>query len=245
MREVLKTLSEVEEELPRIVFTQERSKLTDLNHDFSSFQGKDFLNWLNYFSEKEKKFRVLEIGGGVDQVAAKELLKKFGNLYLIEVEKRRIDEELRLFLESSGRYFLFQNGFSEVLEELKRKQKFEMIFLHNVLLHLPNPFFIIEQCFQLLNEGGLLFVNGILIYEEEWERIVKYLTQQRYAFSFKKEKVSSTLQKKGIISVSFTLQRKKSDQFFWLPIREGNWLKDYEGRQLSVKEIFFANGQGF
>lgn len=237
MSETLTNLALVEKQLPELTFTQEQSNLSQLNEDFAPFLGKNFCQWLEKFSEDKDRFQVLEIGGGVDQVAARQLLKEFGNLYLTEVEKREVRAEVRRNFEASGRCQLYQNGFSEVVDDLPGG--YDIIFLHNVLNHLPNPFFILQRCYSLLADEGILFVNEILIYEEEWEKIEHYLKEGDYKFSYQKAPVSSAYQKKGIASLSLTILKDEEHNDFSLPLREGEYLSDFEGRKLPVKEIFY------
>jgi len=63
-------------------------------------------------------------------------------------------------LQKTSRYDLFQKGFSEAIEELEKKPCFSIIFAHNVLNHLPNPFFIIEQSWPFLQDGGIFLPTG-------------------------------------------------------------------------------------
>ena len=212
--------------------------MTKINEDFSPIGGKSFSQWLDFFSKNINGygFSVLEIGGGVNQVAAKEILDQFSTLHLVEVEKK-IDDQVRRKLEETSRYRLFQKGFSEAIEELEKKPCFSIIFAHNVLNHLPNPFFIIEQSWPFLQDGGIFFANGVLIYQEEWGKIVNFLEENGFQFSFRYELVSSFLRKKEIVSVIFTIIKNRED--FDLPLKEGEDLTDFEGRVLGPKEFFF------
>jgi 2-polyprenyl-3-methyl-5-hydroxy-6-metoxy-1,4-benzoquinol methylase len=117
-------------------------------------------------------FSVLEIGGGVNQVAASQILERFANLNFVEFEKRKIDDKVRRKLEETSHYHLFKKGFFEAIEELGKNACFSIIFAHNVLNHLPNPFFIIEQSWPFLQDGGIFFANGVLIYQEEWKKLL-------------------------------------------------------------------------
>jgi len=235
----LEALKQKEEKLPAFTFTQENSSLKKINEDFSSIGGKNFSQWLDFFSQNSNGygFSVLEIGGGVNQVGASQILEQFPNLNLFEVEKREVDDQVRKNLQKTSRYHLFQKGFSEAIEELGKKPCFAIIFAHNVLNHLPNPFFIIGQSWQFLQNGGIFFANGVLIYQEEWEKIVNFLEKNGFQFSFGYESVSSFLIKKGIVSVSFTIIKDRED--FDLPLKEGEDLTDFEGRVLGPKEFFF------
>jgi len=234
----LEALRQKEQKLPDLTFTQENSLLTKINEDFSPIGGKSFSQWLDFFSKNSNGcgFSVLEIGGGVNQVAAKEILDQFSTLHLVEVEKREVDDQVRKKLKKTSRYHLFQKGFSEAIKELGKKPCFAIVFAHNVLNHLPNPFFIIEQSWPFLQNGGIFFANEILIYKEEWEKIVNFLEKNGFQFSFKYGVVSSSLTKKGIVSVSFTIIKDRED--FDLPLKEGEDLTDFEGRVLGPKEIF-------
>ncbi len=111
----------------------------------------------------------MEIGGGINLTAAQELLRQFGNLFLTEVETRRTGESVKNTLTETKRFFFLPGGFSAVIRDLER-EKFDIVFFHNVLPHLPNPFLILEKSFNLLNNEGLLFANGVLIYEEGWKK---------------------------------------------------------------------------
>lgn len=241
----LEALRQKEKKLPDLTFTQENSPLTKINEDFSPIGGKSFSQWLDFFSQNSNGygFSVLEIGGGVNQVAASQILERFPNLYLFEVEKRKVDYQVRKNLQKTSRYHLFQKGFSEAIEELEKKPCFSIIFAHNVLNHLPNPFFIIEQSWPFLQNGGIFFANGVLIYQEEWEKIVNFLEKNGFQFSFRYELVSSFLRKKGIVSVSFTIIKNRED--FDLPLKEGEDLTDFEGRVLGPKEFFFNGAIDF
>lgn len=222
--------------LPQITFTQERSSLSNLNSDFARFENKDFLAYLRDLSGNKEKLSVLEIGGGVEQVAARELLEHFPNLYLTGIEIRQLDQDAESSLQRTGRFTLLSKGFSQAQEDLGER-RFDVIFLHNVLQHLPNPFFVIEQCYRFLDNDGILFVNGILIYEEEWKKIAEFLTLKGYKFSYNKWSVDSSLLKKGIISVSLTLRKNPEYDDLNLPLQEGDFLSDYEGNSLAVREI--------
>ena len=82
-----------------------------------------------------------------------------------------------------------------------------------------------------------------MIYKEEWEKIVNFLEKNGFQFSFKYEVVSSSLTKKGIVSVSFTIIKNRED--FDLPLKEGEDLTDFEGRVLVPKEFFFNDAIDF
>jgi len=101
-------------------------------------------------------------------------------------------------LQKTSRYDLFQKGFSEAIEELEKKPCFSIIFAHNVLNHLSKPFFIIEQSWPFLQDGGIFFANGVLIYQEEWKKIVNFLEENGFQFSFRYESVSSFFKKKEL-----------------------------------------------
>lgn len=236
----LEALRQKEEILPALTFTQEDSSLRKINEDFASIWGKTFYQWLDFFSKNTNgcDLSVLEIGGGINQVAASQILEQFSSLHFFEIEKRRVNDQLRENLQKTSRYHLFQEGFSEAIEKLEKKSIFSIIFAHNVLNHLPNPFFIIEQSWRLLQNGGIFFANEILIYQEEWEKIANFLEENGFRFSFKYGVVSSSLVKKGIVSVSFTIIKDRED--FDLPLKEGKDLTDFEGRLLGPKEVFLV-----
>ena len=88
----LEALRQKEEKLPDLTFTQENSTLTKIDEDLSPIGGKSFSQWLDFFSKNINGygFSVLEIGGGVSQVAASQILERFPNLYLFEVEKEKL-----------------------------------------------------------------------------------------------------------------------------------------------------------
>ena len=75
-----------------------------------------------------------------------------------------------------------------------------------------------------------------MIYKEEWEKIVNFLEENGFQFSFRYELVSSFLRKKGIVSVIFTIIKNRED--FDLPLKEGEDLTDFEGRVLGQKNFF-------
>lgn len=236
-RSSIEQLQHIEERLKESTFTQETTELNQLNQDFSPFNGKSFKTWLEELNEKGKEL-ILEIGGGKEQIAAQQILTQFPQIILWEIELRPVNEETRQELLSFKNYQLFQMGFSQALDEPELNQKkFSLIFAHNVLNHLPNPFFVIENCYQLLKDEGILFVNEILIYEEEWEKIAIFLQEQGYQFSWKKNKTPSSLIKKGIISVALTIIKNQREIHF--PLDQGQLLTDFQGKPLAPFEYFF------
>ncbi len=231
----IESLKEAEENLKDKTFTQEKSPLSHLDLDFAPFNEKSFCQWLDFFNRAGGQ--ILEIGGGPELIAAQEILSRFPNLSLFEIELRTILEAILKKIKS-GKFQLINQGFSDVIQNPDfQNQRFHLIFAHNLLSHLPNPFFIIERGYQLLTDGGILFVNDLLIYEEQWEKIVAYL--QKYSFSWKIKKTPNNLRKKGIVSVSLTIQRNQPDLIF--PVKEGNRLTDFTGQPLGPKEYFFGN----
>lgn len=63
----------------------------------------------------------MEIGGGVKLVAATELMDYFENLFLTEIEKRKIEEGVKKKLQDNNQFTLYQGGFSEVINQLKER----------------------------------------------------------------------------------------------------------------------------
>lgn len=235
----LKELIATEKQLKDKKFTQEESNLNDLNRDFSDINGIDFINWLKILNSSKGK-DILEIGGGRKQVVAIQILTQFPELNLFEIELKPIEEDTLYQLSQTGHYYLFNKGFSQIITNLKSSEKkFSLIFAHNLLQHLPDPFYIIEECYRLLEKNGLLFFNGLLIYEEEWEKINNFLREKGYQFSFKKIDVPSYLKKKGIISISLTMIKK--DQELSIPLIRGKELTDFYGNKIGSYEIFFEN----
>jgi SAM-dependent methyltransferase len=238
MTQSLIELRKREERISNAIFTLEKSRLFDLNSDFARFENNDFLAYLRDLSGNKEKLSVLEIGGGVQQVAARELLNLFPNLYLTGIEMRQLDQEAKSDLQRTGRFTLLSKGFSQAQDDLKER-RFDVIYLHNVLQHLPSPFFMIEQCYRFLDDDGILFVNGILIYEDEWRKILEFLNRKGCKFFHKEGSVNSSLLKKGIISVSLSLRKNAEHDDLNLPLEEGDFLSDYEGNRLAVREIRF------
>jgi len=99
----LEALKQKEQKLPDLTFTKENSLLTEINEDLSPIGGKRFSQWLDFFSQNSNGcgFSFLEIGGGVNQVAASQILERFANLNFVEVEKRKIDDKVRRKLEEN------------------------------------------------------------------------------------------------------------------------------------------------
>ena len=207
-------------------YTRETSGLGELCFAFPSFEGKDFVQWLQAYG-KTNNAHVLEFGGGVKQVAAIQTLRLVSGIKrYVGYEINEITPSAKEDLASFPQYSSVQGGLSDFDASLTG-DNFSVAFAHNVAEHLPHPFLLVRKLHGLLKNGGVLFVNGIYVHEEVAEDLFKQWKGREYEFEYTFGLVDRDEEKSGIVRVNIALQ-KTSDTLL-IPIPTGTLISDYAG----------------
>ena len=70
------------------------------------------------------------------------------------------------------------NATKASFEELKKTgQKYDLLFMQHVLEHFENPFQVLKDCYELLNENGIIL---ILVPNSKYSRAVKHNSKHRF-----------------------------------------------------------------
>ncbi len=234
-------LSAVEDRLPGLFFTKEDSSLAQLNRSFPDFLGRPFEDWVRILAAR-KGGSILEVGGGPNQVAAREIMARYPGAHFTAIERRPLSDEAAADLSGHLDNFRYhQAGFSEA-GDLLDENAYRLIFAHNVVEHLPNPFYFVEEAHnRYLRLGGLLFVNNIPVYQDVWEKVRDHLEKREYRLNWSTTMPESVKAKKGIISVNLAMERAMPVSF---PVREGDrFMTDFYGHPMATREFFYQNPQ--
>lgn len=157
-------------------FPNEGSSLQEVNSHFPVLEGKDFVEWVNCLSQKDG--RILELGGGPQQVVALEILKKFPGISFTALEKRALTPSMVRVASKSTNYALVAGGISQ-LGDFFEGQRFDLVFAHIVMEHLlPDQLLAIYQACQLLDKGGLFFCNRAPLYSEDIDGFVDFIERE-------------------------------------------------------------------
>lgn len=224
----------IEDRLPYLVFTQENTPLSQVDRDFSELNGKRFIEWLEQVAKDNGK--VLELGGGPNQVAALEILRKYPQLEFTEIEGRPLTPKALNELRSFPNSHTIRGKMSDIGKVL-REQKFNLIFAHNVFEHQENPFSIIESAYGLLNQEGVMFGNRIIVFREVWEEIEQRLKEKGVVFCSTQSNPPRDMLKAGITYINLAIQKNTLPLRF--PVQQGNtFLTDYSGQSLNTFEFY-------
>lgn len=167
-----------EARLPNISFTKERSPLNALNLNFPSIGGRDFKGWINHYSQDG---RLVEIGGGVNQTAALEILRDNPGLALfLAIEPRYLSGSAEESLRTYQNYQWLKSGLSQLPNcRVDGRQDFDIVFANFVAMHLPRPFDILSLGLQTLRPGGILFCSQLPAFRENLNEVVQSIKDQR------------------------------------------------------------------
>lgn len=232
-------LVDLEGQLPRTTYTFEKSDLMKVNSNFPRIRGLSFIAWLNHYSNGG---RVLEIGGGKEQSAAREVVRKYPEVFFYALEPRPLNEDVKQELAKASRFHLSKRGISQIGLTFP-DQRFNIIFAHHVLEHVPNPLISIKDACNLLEPGGVFFCNGIPMSVGVPERVVGVLRRQGLVVDYDGAfyKTEGPLVKAGNIRASFAIQ--VVDNFDFPSIVEGEYLTDCFGRRLVRHCYVKENGE--
>lgn len=195
-----------EEELPKRRFI-ENSTLGEIEARFPTLLNRSFTQWLEYLSEKGKKgekVAILEVGGGIPQVAASEILGKYKSISkYVALEKKPIEEATVSGLKAIGNYQYIQAGISETPQVLRDK-RFDLAFASLVAEHMVIPYFLVKELYSVLKEGGVLFSDFLLVNRQLWEKRVAELRKKEFNIGFSYVEVLSP----DLALINLALQRK-------------------------------------
>jgi trans-aconitate methyltransferase len=185
-------------------FTYENSSLANLNLDFPLLAGKKFTQWLEAVIQSKSSLSVLEVGGGTTQTAARAILECYPDANYYALEKRPLDLNTKQELAKYPQYHFYNSGLSE--SSRVPCPVIDIAFAHNVATLLPNPFMLIQYFYQHLSPGGILYINGILVYQHVWQEFVNRFHKTQ-SFAYHQQTLGSELIKRGLISVNLAMQR--------------------------------------
>lgn len=231
-------LSLIEEGLSRRELEIEKSSLTELDRDFPVISGKRFIDHLNVFSERGNA-RLLEIGGGKYQVAAREILDCFPGVSLYTgLETLALANDVAVKLQMSNKFMPVNGGISR-LRQYFSTEKYGIIFAHRVLPFIPNPWQLIEEAYSFLSEGGLFFCDAVPVYKDVLRAITKELKSQGVNFESQYPDCrDSRLVRPDIVLAAIAVQRTKPS--IVVPVKPGSdCLQDSEGNRFLTQEFYF------
>lgn len=155
-------------------FGVEGSDISALNNNFVSIEGRNVEEWVEQFEKAD----VLEIGGGIGQAVAIELLSSHSNIgTYTSLEPRKLSDESTQRLAEFTQFQRMKAGISQMEEALEGK-KFDVIMAHYVAEHLPNPYVLLQNGLSHLNTGGVLFINRIPILYKAIDRFTETFAKQ-------------------------------------------------------------------
>lgn len=225
-------LTAIESSLNQITYTYERSTLDQVTSNFPRLEGLNLIDWIKLNPRRKK---ILEIGGGKEQAAARELLSRFPEVSLYALEPRLLTDEAKTALEENPAYHLIDQGISR-MDQALAGQRFDIIFAHHVLEHLPNPLEAMGKVCDLIEPGGVFFCNTIPLVMGTPQRLARMLRRRGAVVEFEDAgfRTESHLLKAGIIRTDFAI--KVGYPFSFPRIKEIGPLIDFHGQRLRVRE---------
>ncbi len=210
-----------------IIWRDESSFDLELPYNEQYFNSKNYA--INRDHKIEKSGWLLEIAGsyGSKINSVLEIGCSLGNT--LEAASRMGLDHLGIDVSSFAVGFCKKNGLNastETLEELLQQgRSFELIFMQHVLEHFKDPFYVLEQCNQLLPVGGLVM---ILIPNSNYSRAkrqrerhrfykIKGVGVEHYAY-FNYNNLSRVLESCGFktIQTNYPLLVKEHDSFSFM-----------------------------
>lgn len=208
-----------------MLYTRERSSLAELNGDFPSFQGRNFQQWLEVLDAYG--LRILEVGGGKDQIAAREILSKLkGVRAYVGYDIKPINPTAEEELEQYGVFEFIKGGMTD-FDRKTPVGDFNIVFAHNVAEHLAHPFLLLQEMHDRITRGGILCINGIQVYSEVGRDLVDTWEKEGYQFSYSTARADV---KSGIDRLSVTI--KRTAKRLIIPPAVGERMVTFSGRVL-------------
>lgn len=211
-------------------YTYEKSTLGELSKNFPHLEDKGFEQWIAYFDEIED-VRALEFGGGPDQVAARQILERYPHIeQYIGYDARPLSEVGQQVPTRFPSYRFERGGLSSFDAERVKQSPVDIAFAHNVAEHVPHPFQLMQQLYETLAPGGVLFINGIPLYREVAEDVMSAWRRDNNQIEYQTPIPERDLLKSGVVKLNVAV-RKKSDTIF-IPSVTDIPLRDFSGRFL-------------
>jgi SAM-dependent methyltransferase len=209
-------------------YTKEQSTIGELSTNFPLVEGKTFLQWLDV-ATKGKDANILEFGGGRNQVAASEILHIYdGVASYVGYDIRLPSEEGKALEREFPQYKFIQKGLADFHSE--ERTGVDVAFAHNVADHVPHPFQLVEGLYDVLQPGGLLYMNNILLYQEVARELVGQWRNEGYAVHANVRSPQRDLLRSGVVALDVGV-RKTKDTIFVPPVTDTP-LQDFTGRSL-------------
>lgn len=208
-------------------YTKESSGLGELCNAFPPLGEKDLVQWLYEFG-KSGNARILEFGGGAKQVAALQVLRIVSRIErYVGYEINELSIAAKYDLSSFPQYENIRGGLGDFDALLNAEGGFDIAFAHNVVEHLPHPFLLLRKMHGKLRNGGVLFVNGIYVYQDVAQDLFAEWKNGGYEFQHSLGLVDTGEQRSGIVRVNIAL--KKTTNKLLTPIPTSELLRDYLG----------------
>lgn len=218
--------------LTGITYTIERSNLATLNSDFPPIGGKSFSEWIDYYATGGE---FLEIGGGREQVAARELLGRRSDISFVAFEPRELLPEVEREVTKFPKYRFIKGETSQINEYLN-DEKFDIIFAHRVFEHTEVPLLSIQQASNVLKPRGILFCDSVPMGMETSREFINQLRRTGTKAAAIETYPESSWLKAGIVRMNLAI--KRGDEFVFPAFKVGDYLNDYYGKKLSFRHCY-------
>lgn len=232
-------LAAIERNLPSRKFNNTESSLRELDRDFPSIRGKTFQGWLDFFSRR-RDARILEIGGGEHQSAARDILVDFeGVSQYVGIDRRTPNLQARYTTDTYPGYEFFNIGITEidrVMGLILPDAKFDVMFAHDVAQYMPNPFYLIELASRLLGDEGVFFCDRLVAYSNVIESVAQHIKENGGDIQFRPGLTPFSYTKPDIAIADIAFQSRGISMS--LPLREtDDQLRTSEGERLRIRAI--------
>ncbi len=222
-----------EESIIGVTYRYEKSSLNELNYDFPMLDGRKFIQWIDCFATGG---RFLEIGGGRDQIAARQIMARFKAITsYIGLEPRALTPEAEADLPKPN--FRWIRGNVSNMTEILAGESFDVIFAHNVLEHTEFPVVTVKQSYDLLKPGGILFCNKVPMAIEVLRKFICLLRQGGVSVADGEDYSESSWLKAGITNASLAIRRR--EEFSIPAVKAGGYLNTFTGKRLDARNCYF------